>query len=205
MTAILVVTVADSDSVPLDSSYCYLWTPLWLHCAFTPGCLHLLSSDDCPQATGTTLPIRMEGQICLELYVLLGWPLANDWWVREYENPAPLPGVPQNLRCSTYCRAPPRDQAEAGTFPNMEPLLGFLPRSPCFSHSLPALPREHFLKESLTPESSSQGLFPRNSALDSKCVKSSSFQSHIWRYNILSKCLSSICLVTSRDGQLPIT
>ena len=68
MTAILIVSVVDGDSVPLDHFYGF-HAPLVLYCAFAPGCLYLLSTEDCPQATGTTLLILMESQECLEVYV----------------------------------------------------------------------------------------------------------------------------------------
>ena len=40
--------------------------------------LLLVAYTYCPQATGTTVPILMEGQKYLEVSILLGWPLGND-------------------------------------------------------------------------------------------------------------------------------
>lgn len=109
-----------------SASLCFCsWLP-------EPGLLRRLSSGN-----WNPLCTLVESQTCLECSILLGRPLANDWWVREYENPAPSSG-------GTLCARPPlgtrlrRGLSQRGT------LACFPPLSSCFPRSFPAPLRERF-------------------------------------------------------------
>lgn len=146
VTAILIVSVAESNSIPLHPFYSFC-APLWLHSAFAPGCLQpvlhrRLSSGNWNHSAHIHGKPEMPGSLCPP-----GWPLASDWWVKEYKTQFPCLESWQNLRCSIYLWDPLWDQNEAGTFPDMESLPRLLPLISCFSHSLTGLPREHFLSK----------------------------------------------------------
>lgn len=87
---------------------------------------------DCPGATGATLPINTRIWKWLGVYISLGQHLANDWWLWGYESPAPFQSLFQNLlgqmlRCISYTKSHPQNQAETETLPEMILLLGFSP------------------------------------------------------------------------------